>query len=268
MRWSSKLSAKTPTDPGQASRIVSRAPLIAIALALCAALPGAALSATTATMSATFTPDRLGAATTLSFNFQTVTGTGAPALLTGVDFHYPANLGIATSGLGVASCPAGAIEAHGPSVCPPDSRMGSGSALVEIPIGSDVVQETAQVALLAGPSQNGYVQILASVTGESPVAARVVLSTQLQPGLLQIPVPPIPSLPEAPYVAVVRMHLTLGGNITYYEPVNGKNVAYRPAGIGIPRSCPRGGFRFSADFSFLDGAHAQARTTVACPRGR
>jgi hypothetical protein len=146
--------------------------------------------------------------------------------------------------------------------------MGSGSALVEIPIGSDLVQETAQVALVAGPSQNGYVHILASVTGKSPVAARVVLSTQLQPGLLQIPVPPIPSLPEAPYVAVVRMHLTLGGHLTYYEPVHGKNVAYQPVGIGLPRSCPRGGFPFAAAFGFLDGGRAEARTAVACPRGR
>jgi hypothetical protein len=219
-------------------------------------------------MNTTFTPYRLGAATTLSFSFQIAAGGADPALLRSVDFRYPANLGIATSGLGVASCSPTALEAHGPSVCPPDSRMGSGSALVEIPIGSDLVQETAQVALVAGPSQNGYVHILASVTGESPVAARVVLSTQLQPGLLQIPVPPIPSLPEAPYVAVVRMHLTLGGHLTYYEPVHGKNVAYQPVGIGLPRSCPRGGFPFAAAFGFLDGGRAEARTAVACPRGR
>jgi hypothetical protein len=219
-------------------------------------------------MNTTFTPYRLGAATTLSFSFQIAAGGADPALLRSVDFRYPANLGIATSGLGVASCSPTALEAHGPSVCPPDSRMGSGSALVEIPIGSDLVQETAQVALVAGPSQNGYVHILASVTGKSPVAARVVLSTQLQPGLLQIPVPPIPSLPEAPYVAVVRMHLTLGGHLTYYEPVHGKNVAYQPVGIGLPRSCPRGGFPFAAAFGFLDGGRAEARTAVACPRGR
>jgi hypothetical protein len=254
---------------------MSRARVLAVALAFCAYLPcvylpgtGAALGATTATMTVAFTPDRLGAATTLSFDFQIAANEQAPALLTGIDFRYPANLGIVTSGLGVASCPLAALEAHGPSICPPDSRMGSGSALVEIPIGPQIVRETAQVALLAGPSQNGYVHILASVTGETPVAARVVLSTQLQPGLLQIPVPPIPSLPEAPYVAVVHMHLVLGGRLIYYEPVDGKNVAYHPVGIGLPRSCPRGGFPFAASFSFLDGGHAEARTAVACPRGR
>lgn len=247
---------------------MSRARVLAVALTLCATLPGTALGATTATMRATFTPNRLGGATTLSFSFQIAAGAEAPALLTGIDFRYPANLGIVTSGLGVASCSPAQLLARGPSICPPDSRMGSGSALVEIPIGPQIVSETAHVALLAGPSQNGYLQILASVTGETPVAARVVLSTQLAPGLLQIPVPPIPSLPEAPYVAVVHMHLILGGHLTYYEPVHGHEVAYHPVGIGLPRSCPRGGFPFAASFGFLDGGHAEARTSVACPRGR
>jgi len=247
---------------------MSRARILAVALALCACLPGAAHAAATATMSAAFAPNRLGAATTVSFNFQIAAGEQAPDLLTGIDFRYPANLGIATSGLGVASCPVAELEAHGPSACPPDSRMGSGSARVEIPIGPEIVRETAQLALIAGPSQDGYVQILISATGESPVAARIVLSTQLEPGDLQIAVPPIPSLPEAPYVALVRMHFTLGGNLTYYERVHGRNVAYHPVGVGLPRSCPRGGFPFAASFAFLDGGHAQAQTAVACPAGR
>lgn len=248
---------------------MSRAHLIAVMLALCACVSsaGTALGATTATMTAAFAPDRLGAATTISFTFQIAAASHAPDLLRSIDFRYPANLGFATSGLGVASCAPAALEARGPSVCPPDSRMGSGSALVEIPIGSDLVRETAKVALLAGPSQNGYFNLLLSATGESPVAARVVLFTQLSPGRLEIPVPPIPSLPEAPYVAVVRMHLTIGGRLTYYEPAHGHQVAYHPEGIGLPRSCPRGGFPFSAGFGFLDGGHAEARTAVACPPG-
>jgi hypothetical protein len=247
---------------------MSRAHVIATAFALCACLPGTAPGATTATMSAAFAPERLGAATTVSFSFQIAADERAQALLTGIDFHYPANLGIATSGLGVASCAVAELEAHGPSICPPDSRMGYGSALVEIPIGPELVRETAHVALLAGPSHDGYLHLLLSATGESPVAARIVLSTQLLPGLLRITVPPIPSLPEAPYVSVVRMHLTLGGHLIYHERVHGRDVAYHPAGVGLPRSCPRGGFPFAASFAFLGGGHAEARTAVACPGRR
>jgi hypothetical protein len=64
------------------------------------------------------------------------------------------------------------------------------------------------------------------------------------------------------------MHLTLGGRLTYYERVHGRNIAYHPAGIGLPRSCPRGGFPFAATFRFLDGRHAGAQTRVPCPRHR
>jgi hypothetical protein len=244
-----------------------RAPLLAVAVALCAALPGTALGTRT-TMSAAFAPDRLGASATVSLGFQIRAPAGqVPSPLTGLDFHYPVNLGIATTGLGVASCPPAELQAHGASICPPDSRMGSGSASVEVPVGGGVERETARLALVAGPSPDGYVRLLVVATGLSPVIARLVIPSLLQTGEFELAVPLVESLPEAAYVSVVRANLTIGGNITYYEPVHGRNVAYRPAGIGIPRSCPRGGFPFSADFSFLDGGHATARTRVACPRG-
>ena len=148
-----------------------------------------------------FTPLRLGAPTTVSLGFQISAGAGqVPSPLTGVDFHYPANLGIATSGLGVASCPVAELEAHGPSICPPDSRMGSGSAFVEIPVGGEVLTETASIGLVAGPSENGYVKLLVSATGLSPVAARIVMPSLLLAGNLKLTVPLVESLPEAPDV--------------------------------------------------------------------
>jgi hypothetical protein len=246
-----------------------RARVLAVAFALCACLPGTALAATTATMDAAFAPYRLGVATTLSLGFRISAGAGRiPSPLTGLDFHFPINLGIATSGLGVATCPPAELQERGPSVCPPDSRMGSGSATVEIPVGARVETERASLALLAGPSQEGYVRLLVTATGLSPVIARVVIPSLLLPGHFKLAVPLVESLPEGPNVSVVRVHLTLGGNLTYYEPVDGKNVPYHPTGIGLPQSCPRGGFRFSTGFTFLDGGHAEARTAVPCPRGR
>jgi hypothetical protein len=248
---------------------MSRARILAVALALCVALPSSALGATTTTMSAAFTPDRLGASSIVSLGFQIRAPAGqVPSPLIGVDFHYPVNLGIATTGLGVASCPPAELQAHGASICPPDSRMGSGSAQVEVPVGGGVEKETASLALVAGPSPNGYVQLLVAATGLSPVIARIVIPSLLQPGEFKLAVPLVESLPEAADVSVVRAHLVIGGNLRYYEPVHGRNVAYRPAGIGIPRSCPRGGFPFSARFVFQDGRRATARTTVPCPEGR
>ncbi len=268
-----RMSSRTPFGPPAGHRLLrarGRGGRVLLAmLALCAALPGTALSATTTTMSAAFTPDRLGASTTVSLGFQIRAPAGqVPSPLTGVDFHYPANLGIATTGLGVASCQPAELQAHGASSCPPDSRMGSGSARVEVPVGGGVETETARLALVAGPSPDGYVRLLLAATGLSPVIARIVIPSVLEPGEFKLAVPLVASLPEAADVSVVRANLIIGGNITYYEPVHGRNVAYRPAGIGIPRTCPRGGFPFSADFSFLDGGHATARTAVACPGRR
>jgi hypothetical protein len=125
-----------------------------------------------------------------------------------------------------------------------------------------------QLTLLAGPSPNGVLHVLVSAVGSFPVSAVVVLSAELLPGRLSITVPPIPTLPEGPYVSLVEMHLQLGGQLTYYERVRGRNVAYHPAGIGLPGSCPRGGFPFGATFAFLNGQRASARTRVACPRRR
>jgi hypothetical protein len=91
------------------------------------------------------------------------------------------------------------------------------------------------------------------------------MSTLLTPGRLQLNVPLVPSVPEGPDVSVVRVQATLGGHLTYYEQVHGRTLAYRPRGIGLPRTCPRGGFKFAAAFAFLDGTYASARTTVSCP---
>lgn len=218
-------------------------------------------------MSAAFTPLRLGAATTVSFAFRVGTPGKAPPALGRVSIAYPPNLGLATSGLGLAACPAGRLKAHGPSACPANSRMGSGTALIELPIGPALVRERVGLSLFAGPSSDGYLHLLIYASGAFPVEAAVVLSAVLLPGHLRIVVPPIPSLPEAPYVSLAELHMTVGGSLTYYETVKGRTVPYHPAGVGLPDSCPRGGFIFSASFAFLDGTHSRARTAVACPRG-
>ena len=93
-----------------------------------------------------------------------------------------------------------------------------------------------------------------------------MLSAVLARGQIAITVPPIPSLPEAPYVSVTEMHITLGGNLTYYETVRRRSIPYHPAGISLPDTCPHGGFRFTSTLAFLDGESASTRTVVACPR--
>jgi len=225
-------------------------------------------AAQTAKLTARFTPEHLGDATTMGFGFQIAPVGVAPTPLTGMSIAYPQNLGFATSGLGIAACSDEVLEVLGPKGCPENSQMGSGSAIVEIRIGPELVRENVTLSVFAGPSPDGYLHLLVAASGETPVLALVVLSGVLEHGRLQVVIPPIPSLPEAPYVVVTQMQITLGGHLTYYERVKGRNVPYHPAGVGLPSRCPRGGFAFAATFAFQDGSSSNAHTAIACPRGQ
>ncbi len=242
------------------------ASVLAAALLASSLLASGADAEQSARISARFTPEHLGAATTVSFSFRIIPTGRAPAPMSAVELGYPPNLGFATSGLGVAACSPQALEELGSTTCPANSRMGSGSAEVEIPIGPALVREDVTLQVFAGPSPDGYLHVLVYVSGEHPVYAQVVLAGVLFPGRLRLVIPPIPSLPSGPYVAVSHMSLTLGGNLTYYEGTGSRRVAYRPPGVGLPRTCPRGGFAFIASFAFIDGSHSRARTVVPCPR--
>lgn len=212
-------------------------------------------------------PKLLGrpSAVSLGFNIQGERGQPPPPL-TGVEFHYPTDLGLATSELGLASCEIEPLQEHGPAACPPDSLMGNGSATVQVPIGGVVRTEMASIALIAGPSQNGYINVLVTASGIYPVIARIIMPSLLQPGTLHFMVPLVPSVPGAPFVSVTSVHVTVGGHLTYYDNQHGKLIPFHPANVGLPKRCPRGGFPFSAIFTFLDGTHAQAHTVVRCPQ--
>ncbi len=253
----------TPTS-GRAGAHGALAIGVGVVLALLTCTPARATQ--TAGLSAAFSPERLGAPTAVTFAFTIKSHGGAvPPPLSAVQIRYPAGLGLATNGLGVAACQPARLEQSGPGACPADSRMGGGEAQLRFAVGPEILEETASLALIAGPSTDGYVHMLIAATGTQPVAARVVMSTVLDEGALQISVPAVPSLPEGPDVAIVSVHATLGGKLTYYERRGGRIVAYHPRGIGLPARCPRGGFGFSAGFTFADGSHANARTTVRCP---
>jgi hypothetical protein len=217
-------------------------------------------------LTAAFSPERLGAATAISFKVKIdPPAETIPLPLTGVEVSYPADLGLATSGLGLEACNPGALESEGPSACPPDSKMGGGNAVVEVPFGPLVRSESVALGIYAAPSGDGYLHLAILAHGSTPVIAQVVLNAVLTPGRLAISIPPIATLPDAPYATLVEMHATIGGALTYYEHTHGHTVAYRPKGIGLPDSCPRGGFKLGASLAFTDGQRSAAATVIPCP---
>jgi hypothetical protein len=247
------------------------------AILFCASLLAPVAYATqTVRLHATLEPERLGHATTVGFAFQITTPTGkTPSPLTHVDVSYPGNLGIALSELGLATCTPTTLEILGPEGCPANSIMGHGTATAEIPIGPAIERETATITLVRAPTANGHLTLLFYADALSPVNAQLVLPGALLPagtprygGRIDIDVPLVPSLPDGPDVAVVKLTSTLGPeHLTYYQHTrNGHTTPYNPKGILLPDTCPHGGFPFAAKFGFQDGTRASAHTTVPCPR--
>jgi len=246
------------------------------AVGLVAGVCGTTRAAQSVTLHATLTPERLGEGTTIGFGFQIAAPDGrVPPPLTGVEVSYPVELGFALSELGLARCSRGTIEAAGPEGCPPNSLMGYGTALAEIPVGPEILRETAHVTIVRTTEQSGHLALLIYADGETPVSAQIVFPGLVFPaappfgGRLEMSIPLVPSLPEAPDVAVVQFRSTLGPlHLRYHERVHGRVVQYEPKGIPLPNRCPRGGFRFAASFSFQDGSHSNAATVVPCPSVR
>lgn len=243
---------------------------------VCLYLTGAACATQSASLGASFAPYRLGGRSTIELSFQIEAPAGqVPSALTEVEVRYPQNLGFALSGLGLDVCSASVLEATGTSGCPPDSIMGRGSAVAELRFGPQLVTESASISIARAADQEGHIALLLYVSGPSPVNTQILSPAQLLPaaapfgGRLNMQLPTIASVPGALDVAIVSLRVMLGPRgLTYYEQAEGSTLAYTPKGILLPASCPRGGFQFAASFSFLDGSHPSARTSVPCPSPR
>ena len=229
-----------------------------------------------ATLDASFAPDRLGAPTTISFAFHLSTSEGAaPPPLTSMDLRMPAGIGYATTTLGLALCNPAALLARGLAGCPANSRLGYGSAYVEVPFGTGAGHEIPEVQAVAGPSSTGNMVVLFYANGLYPVSAQVTFAGEVLPASgrfgsqLATNIPLVTSVPGGPDVSVVSVQSTIGpSHLTYYKHVHGHLVPFHPRGVSVPERCPRGGFPFAGEFSFQDGSRASATTTVPCPPRR
>jgi hypothetical protein len=253
-----------------------RAPALMLVLLACACLPAAAAASETVTLQTSFTPDRLGASTTIGFGFQ-IAGQGGevPPPLTHVDLKLPAGIDYLTTTLGLAICQPAVLAQQGPGGCSPNSRIGGGSASVDVPFGAGAGGETPSIEAFMGPPHNGNIDVVFYAVGVTPVLAQVIFEGELIPafgtssGSLDNAIPLIAGVPEGPDVSILGVHTTIGpGNLRYYTHVHGKVVSFAPKGVSVPSTCPRGGFPFAADFTFADSTTATAESTAPCPRGR
>jgi hypothetical protein len=247
---------------------------LAGAIVLGIPLAGSASATTeTATLHAGFLPDRLGAGTTISFGFRVATVEGlAPPPITSLDLRMPAGINYTATTLGLAICRPEALLARGLAGCSPNSRVGFGSAFVEVPFGVGSGKEIPELQAVMGPPRNGNIVVLFYANGLMPVFAQLVFSGEVLPdsgrfgSQLAATVPLVESVPDGPDVSIVSAQTTIGpSRLTYYRHRHGRLVPFHPIGVSVPERCPRGGFPFLAEFVFQDGGHASATTTVPCP---
>ncbi|HEV3036073.1 MAG TPA: hypothetical protein VGX72_14940 [Solirubrobacteraceae bacterium] len=245
--------------------------LLALLVASALSPVDGASAAQTATLHVSFKPERLGQSTNLTFHLRILAAGNVPSPLTGVDLNYPSDLGIAISGLGLDTCSAATLEYIGPVGCAAEARMGQGSALAELPFGTEVFQEGAEVAILRAPEEDGHTGFSFYAQGNTPISLPVIFPGVLIPGptaqteTIRIHVPLIETWPGAPDVSVTQLSATLGPHgLTYYEHIHGKFIPYHPRGILLPNKCPRGGFPFSANLIFTGGSHATATSRIPC----
>jgi hypothetical protein len=246
--------------------------LAVLALVACAA----PAPAETAALHASFSPNRLGASTTIGFSFTLAGDEGAiPTPLRSLSLRLPAGIDYLSTTLGLDICTPAQLQEHGVAGCPPNSLLGSGSALVEVPFGTGTGKEIPEIQAVMGPPQNENIVVLFYANGQSPIIAQLILAGELiagtasTPGRLQTAVPLIASVPGGPPVSILEVHSTIGpAGLTYYERRHGKTVAFHPRGVAVPAHCPRGGFVFSATFTFDDATSASARAVVPCPPPR
>jgi hypothetical protein len=254
-----------------APQALPRGALLGLALALTLLLPANAGASQSATLHVALTPEHLGGRTTILFDIQIASaGAHVPSPLTAVNLLYPKDVGLITSGLGLQTCSAAELESQGH--CPANSLMGYGQALVEFPIGPELIEEHGAITTWMAPVEDGHLTLLFYAEAETPVSASLIFTSQLLDapapfgGQLATDIPLIPTLPQAPDAAVLHLTTTIGPmNVTYYHQFRGKSTAYHPRGIRLPKRCPPGGFPFAASFTFLDGTHTVARTAVPCP---
>jgi hypothetical protein len=256
---------------------MQRMPALALALLVLGlatlGLASPAGAAQTVTLHTSFSPDRPGASTTITFGFTIAGSEGrAPSPLLGIDLHLPAGLGLARNTLGLAECEPQELYVEGPEGCPANSHVGFGSAVAEVPYGPEIVFEEAQVYAYRGETVGDHVTILFFTEALGPVYAALVFPGALIEdtgpfsGSIDTEVPLIPSVPGGPNVSVQRFQSTFGPKgLAYEREVNGRIVNFEPRGVTVPRQCPPGGYQFAADFAFEDGSRQTVHSTAPCP---
>lgn len=241
------------------ARVLGGAALAALAASLI--LSTSAPAANTATISASISPDRLGARGALSVAIQlSADQLGLPAPLRQAVVRFPAGMNLEIPHL--RSCSIARLQNGGASECPRQSKLGAGHALVETHPASETIAENVELSAFLGPPHHLRPTLALLGEGTTPLNVRLVVSGAVLADhapygeKLVMSVPPIPTVPLEPDASIVELSLTVGS----------KQHTRAANAIVVPKRCPVGGFPFAAEFTYADGSSGGAATTIGCPK--
>ncbi len=227
-----------------------------MALALAAPAP------TSAMITPSLSPDRLGARASLIFSISYAGGEfGVPSAVRRSVLRFPAGMSLDIPSL--RACKDARLRARGPDGCPAGSEIGSGHALVETHAGSQISSEEVELHAFLGPPENLQPTFEIFAQGYTPLDEHLVLNGKVLTASapygeeLEMSIPPVPSLSLEPDASIVTFSLTIGGGR--------RSGAPSKSAVSVPRRCPAGGFPFAAEFTYADGSVGRAQARIACP---
>jgi hypothetical protein len=208
-------------------------------------------------------PNRLGAKGALVLTIRYAGGeSGVPAPVRRSAWRLPAALSLEIPHL--RSSDPSRLRARGPRGCPPQSQIGSGHALAEAHVGSQIVTEDIRLWVFVGSLLGVAPTFEILGQGYTPFDQRMVFTGTAIPDRapygedLVMPIPSIPTLPLEPNASIVTLSLTVGTSARRHS--SSANT------VVVPGSCPLGGFPFAAEFTYADGSRGSALAAALCPR--
>jgi hypothetical protein len=234
-----------------------------VALGACAMLATAAHAATSATVTAALSPNRIGASGAVSVTTAfSDPAANLPAPVRSATLRFPAGLTLEVPHL--RSCSESRLQALGARACPKASSLGRGRAAVAAYIGSQLVIENVSLHLFLGPLHNLRPTVEVFGQGVSPFAEQLVLDGSVFADAaygerLTLAIPPIPTVPPAPDASIQTFSLTVGANSWERRD---------RATVHVPKRCPAHGFPLVAEFAYADGSSGAVRTAIPCPPHR
>jgi hypothetical protein len=226
-------------------------------------LAASAQAVTSATITPSMSPDRLGAKAALTITISYTGGEfGVPSPVRRSVLRLPAGLSLEVPSL--RSCTAARLRARGTRGCPPQSKLGGGHALVEAHAGSQILTEEVALWTFLGAPRNLQPTFEVLGQGYTPLEKRVVFTGVVLEDRapygeeLVMSIPPISTLPLESDASIVTFSLTIGASK--------RHLASGANSVRVPSSCPVGGFPFAAEFSYADGSSGTTFATVPCPR--